>query len=151
MPKEIKRYVLRVHPVLYGRIVSASKQADLSINDWLTATVREKLDGGVPMPSAQPTPAAKPTAQSLAARFGVTTAAQLASNGAEQRSAEPIVVGNCPVEHLHDWVKLYRDMQEMEPTEAEYSFRKAVDGIKLPVGFVKMPAPKQLAWLQTNA
>ncbi len=167
MSRQIQRYVLRVSEILYGRVASAAKRADLSINEWLTVAVTEKLDGKEPLPSTDARsivgfargdstqPVAKPKAQDLAARFGITTAAQLSTQPSPPgESLPPVVfVGNCPVEDivpLRDWMKFYRELGEMEPSEAEYEFNQAVAGVKLPVGFRKMPAPKQVQWLSLN-
>jgi hypothetical protein len=96
---------------------------------------------------------AKPTAASLAARFGLTTAATLET---DPDAAKPAVfdVGNAPVEDVEpsrNWMKFYQDMAEMEPSEAQYEFGRATAGVKLPTGFRKMQTAKQVQWLQNNA
>ncbi len=141
----------------------ARKAEGATVTDWIDSAIRAKLDG--PPATHELSPDAvgyvKPRskAQEIAGRFGglVTTAAQLEQNGsaaAEQRSAEPVFVGYCPVEDVspkRDWLQFYRELAEMEPAEAGYAFDRGLSGLTLPSGFRRLPTPKQIQWLQANA
>ncbi len=155
-----KPVTVRLPTLLVGRLNSTVKAQHGSVTDFVESAIRAKLDADpespVALPSARPDVYAKPKAQELAARFGITTAAHLEQVAKINAEFDPVFVGNCPVEDVineiprQDWVKLFRELQDMEPAEAEYTFRGAVAGIKLPAGFAKMPASKQVQWLQAN-
>lgn len=161
MALETKRFVLRLKPQVYDALAREAKKRSVSMNDLLGEYTFNGLYGDgrstqVDTPRAEFAPMpdrARPTAASLAARFGLTTAATLE---ADPDAAKPAVfdVGNAPVEDVEpsrNWLKFYQDMAEMEPSEAQYEFGRATAGVKLPTGFRKMQTAKQVQWLQNNA
>ncbi len=106
--------------------------------------------------------ARKPTAAEIAAKFGIKTGATIEEVeprcDPESGYIAPVSVA-CAADragdilpHIkRDWRKFYIDLDETEPMEASVEFKKATEGIKLPVGFLKMPKSRQIAWLTENA
>lgn len=97
----------------------------------------------------------KPSAAEVAAQYGIKTLATIEEVeprlDAESGYIQPTIVA--VQEHMpsRNWGKFYAAMDEMEPTEAKYEFDQATAEINLPVGFLKMPKQKQIAWLNGNA
>lgn len=166
--KSVKAFTARFPEVLYITMQNevarrkASGEPKISVQDWLLEAVREKLypesgpgqrnpvenSGTVILPHGKMGP--KLTAAELAIKFGIKTGAtieEVEPGLLGPEFANPGLTSEPERKPKRDWAKFYREMAEMEPSEAEYEFRNATESIKLPTGFRKMPANRQVAWL----
>ncbi len=158
-----QQFICSIPHILYARMIASIKEKGVTQAAYIERLVRQDLDGPddsriaeVPKIPATPATNLKPTAAQIAAKFGIKTAATLERelvNGADALTVvddEPeFDLDRIPAPIKTDWRRIYMEASEMEPYEAEHFMKEKISG-ELPTGFWKMPADRQVKWLEAN-